>query len=884
MLYDWITRGLVSLASLGMLWAQCNTNAQNGLVLNIADPGGCNCGTFSFYDDGGPAGNYANNRRDTVRFVNPGGRLQVSVVSWSLEGCLDNLLILDGSSASSGLMYRLCGSGNNLAPLRSTSDTVTFIFYSDGSTNYAGWHIQLACVSGLSRQDMPPTPTTITLSNCSEAISFYDDGGPHRNYAANQDRLWIIRPPSATTLLQAAFPYQLSLAAGDTLWVWSGNRLLARFTQGSSRADTLTTIDPGDSLTFRFKSDATNEAPGWAAVISCTANPAYTTYMGADLSTVPCGRTLHFFDSGSPGLIGDNGRNAYGNYANSENRTITFWSQDSSYRLRIAFSAFSTEAGFDWLEVYDGPTTTSPLIGRWSGSNTPPILLSTGPYLTVRFQSDPTSNNYSGWNATVSCITLAVPPIYTLSTNNQTISACEALFYDDGNVQGNYSYSQDRTITLCPTDPTKYLAISFPYQFQLAPGDTLWAYDGSTTNAPLIGVYILNNKGEQIASEIPGGCITLRFKSAPTSPGAPGWHGIIRCENTPQPFITWMGHGIRRTCNLRFYDSGGADFNYSNNENRQLLVLRSQSGCGALQIQFSAPFSTQSNFDILRIYNGGTTGASSWSYSGSNLPNGGNPLLMSGDSMLLRFTSDGSTNSSGWIAEIRCANTFGASITANEPLPACAGRPITLQANPSGASYTYSWNTGATSSSLTVTSAGTYSVTITDQSGCQATAAISVSYHPPIDTTVTLSGGTLTGQGCDANHTCQWRDCNSGQIVATGSSFTPTQSGSYRLLIQNNSTQCQDSSACHFVGTSSLSASGFSVRLYPNPSTGSSTLEANVPMNRLTIYNLTGQVVFTTTLPGATRFTLPPLSPGVYEVGVSVENGNTSTLRWQILR
>lgn len=875
---------LGALVSVSSAWGQCTANSQNGLTINIADPNGCNCGTFNFYDEGGPNSGYNSNRRDTVRFVNPGGRLQIWIASWSLEGCTDNLSIYDGNSTGSGLMYRLCNNGGNVL-LFSTHDTVTFVFYSNGSYVYSGWHIQLACLSGLNRQEMPPAPAVATLSSCTEVISFFDDGGPNQNYSPNQNRTWVVRPPSSSDLLQVAFPYQLSIEAGDTLWIWSGNRLLARFTQGSSRADTLTAIQPGDSLTFRFKSDINigTTAGGWGALITCATTPAHVTYMGPGLRTVPCGRTIRFFDSGSPGLNGDNGRSDYGNYAN-ESRVITFFSQDSSQRLRIAFSALSTEGNWDWLEIYDGPTLTSPLIGRWSGFfSTPPIILSTGPYLTVRFFTSNASTNFSGWQATVSCTSLPVPPIYTLSASGQTASVCEALFYDDGNASGPYSPDQDRTFTICPDDPTKYLVVSFPYQFQLAAGDTLWVYEGSSTSAPLVGVYILNNIGEQIASQVPGGCLTFRFKAAATSPGAPGWHGIVRCSSTPEPLISWMGYGIRRTCNMLLYDSGGPDFNYWNNENRQLLIIRAQSGCGALGIQFTN-FATESGYDILRIYNGGTTGSSSSSFSGSSLPNSGNPLLMSGDSMLIRFTSDGSVNYSGWRAQIRCANTFSAAITPNVTLPACAGTPVTLQASPSGSSYTYSWNSGATSSSITVTTAGTYSVTVTDQNGCQATAAYTVSYHPAPDTTVTWASGTLTGQGCDANHTCRWRNCNSGQIVATGPSFTPTQGAAYRLLIKNNTTQCEDSSSCHYVVTSYLAALGSSFVIYPNPSTGAATLEASMPIARLFIYNLSGQMVFEASQAGSTRFMLPTLAPGLYEVSVTFQNGNTRTLRWQVLR
>ncbi|HEY8894003.1 MAG TPA: T9SS type A sorting domain-containing protein, partial [Niastella sp.] len=53
---------------------------------------------------------------------------------------------------------------------------------------------------------------------------------------------------------------------------------------------------------------------------------------------------------------------------------------------------------------------------------------------------------------------------------------------------------------------------------------------------------------------------------------------------------------------------------------------------------------------------------------------------------------------------------------------------LTIEAQPQGgrAPYTYKWNNNKTTKSITVTAAGTYTVTITDAAGCQATASIKI--------------------------------------------------------------------------------------------------------------------------------------------------------------
>jgi hypothetical protein len=55
----------------------------------------------------------------------------------------------------------------------------------------------------------------------------------------------------------------------------------------------------------------------------------------------------------------------------------------------------------------------------------------------------------------------------------------------------------------------------------------------------------------------------------------------------------------------------------------------------------------------------------------------------------------------------------------------CTGDTATLTANPTGGSgpYTYLWSTSATGNSISVTTSGTYTVTVTDNNGCTATAS-----------------------------------------------------------------------------------------------------------------------------------------------------------------
>jgi hypothetical protein len=114
-----------------------------------------------------------------------------------------------------------------------------------------------------------------------------------------------------------------------------------------------------------------------------------------------------------------------GTYAQNTSYTKTFIPDAGKY-MRIAFSAFSTEATNDPLKIYDGPTTASTLMGTWSGSTSPGTKTATtaGGELTVNFVSDNFVNTYPGWEATISCVSL--PPNcanYTSPANGATNQA-----------------------------------------------------------------------------------------------------------------------------------------------------------------------------------------------------------------------------------------------------------------------------------------------------------------------------------------------------------------------------------------------------------------------------------------------------------------------------
>ena len=102
----------------------------------------------------------------------------------------------------------------------------------------------------------------------------------------------------------------------------------------------------------------------------------------------------NFYDSGGSG----------GNYANNQNYTVTFCS-GTAQPIRLSFTAFVLESGYDFVKIYDGPTTAATALhsgSGFTGTTSPGVITSSGTCLTVQFTSD-VSNVASGFAAAITC-------------------------------------------------------------------------------------------------------------------------------------------------------------------------------------------------------------------------------------------------------------------------------------------------------------------------------------------------------------------------------------------------------------------------------------------------------------------------------------------------
>ncbi|HRP01551.1 MAG TPA: hypothetical protein PLE30_02775 [Candidatus Kapabacteria bacterium] len=133
---------------------------------------------------------------------------------------------------------------------------------------------------------------------------------------------------------------------------------------------------------------------------------------------------------------------------------------------------------------------------------------------------------------------------------------------------------------------------------------------------------------------------------------------------------------------------------------------------------------------------------------------------------------------------------------------ACLGDTITLRATLNDNTIkSYKWSNGETSEYIRVNTSDTYSVEITDETGCKAAASINILFIERLDAelnikdTVQLCDGdsiVISPIKYDDSYQYSWED---GQ---EGASRTIKQSGLYRLYVTNNNL-CTDSSQVYII-------------------------------------------------------------------------------------
>lgn len=128
-------------------------------------------------------------------------------------------------------------------------------------------------------------------------------------------------------------------------------------------------------------------------------------------------------------------------------------------------------------------------------------------------------------------------------------------------------------------------------------------------------------------------------------------------------------------------------------------------------------------------------------------------------------------------------------ITAQGPTQFCDGGSVVLDA---GSGYaTYSWSNGKTTQTNTITASGSFSVTVTNTSGCSGTSpAVNVDEWIPPTPVISTSSGAVTYCSNSGfylttigGYVYQWLKSGVNISGATGQNYAPVSGGSYKVMI-----------------------------------------------------------------------------------------------------
>lgn len=119
-----------------------------------------------------------------------------------------------------------------------------------------------------------------------------------------------------------------------------------------------------------------------------------------------CSGTL--FDTGGPSA----------NYGDNIESIITIAPTGAS-QVTLHWLSFDMETNYDYLYVYDGPSTNSPLIGTYTGQAIPADLTSTGGAITLRQSTDPAVEG-TGFEIHWTCLLPNAAPVVDFSADNLT--------------------------------------------------------------------------------------------------------------------------------------------------------------------------------------------------------------------------------------------------------------------------------------------------------------------------------------------------------------------------------------------------------------------------------------------------------------------------------
>jgi gliding motility-associated-like protein len=295
----------------------------------------------------------------------------------------------------------------------------------------------------------------------------------------------------------------------------------------------------------------------------------------------------------------------------------------------------------------------------------------------------------------------------------------------------------------------------------------------------------------------------------------------------------------------------------------------------SINTSFTQPTCSSNNGSITANASGGT-GTLTYSWSTSPAQTNATATGLSAGSYTVTVTDANGCTISASVA-LNSANGPSVNIPSSTNVSCSGGNNGSATANASGGNgpYTYSWSTTPTQTTATATglTAGSYTILVTDASGCTAAQTISItepaalSVAPAANQNVSCFGGSngsvsASGNGGTGPYTFSW------STSQTGPAITGLASGTYTVYITDGN-GCTAQGTVQVTQPSQLVLNSNTAPPACNSANGSATVNVN---------GGSGPYAYSwSTTPAQTSATATGLGAGSYTCTITDANGCTDT-------
>ncbi|MBC7848461.1 MAG: hypothetical protein H7Y31_01935, partial [Chitinophagaceae bacterium] len=336
-----------------------------------------------FLDPGGIDKYSSSSINNVVTFrANPGYRVRVVFTKFQL-GSGATLRIHNGPSTGYGYSSHFGSSLPWMIEGNNPEGALTFAFFNSSGSSDSGWHAQVTCYKVVAD---PTNLTAVADSEKRVLLQWTDKSDDESNFIIERSFDGV------------NFSTLTSLPANTN-----------NFRDSSAMAASI--------VSYRITAQRDTIFSKSSNVAALLFGPSVTM---TNTTITNCGISL--LDPGGTGL-----------YNNSINVSTTIIPAVPGTKLRIVFTSFRTEGCCDHFSIYNGPSTSSPFMARYSGVMNAPSMQSTAAdgSLTFNFSTDGSGVD-SGFVAHLFCVsTIERPTGLTTSLNNGRVQ----LQWNDPNTQ-----------------------------------------------------------------------------------------------------------------------------------------------------------------------------------------------------------------------------------------------------------------------------------------------------------------------------------------------------------------------------------------------------------------------------------------------------------------